>query len=623
MCGIAGFFDRKSSKEEKLKTVKGMAEKIRHRGPDGEGYFADENVALAHKRLSIMDIEGGAQPMYSNDRRYVVVFNGEIYNFKELKEELSGYSFSNNCDTEVLLAGYEKWGEDITEHLRGMFAFALYDTLKGSLFIARDHFGIKPLYIYEKDDVIMFASEIKAFMAHPLFEASLDESLLSCYMTFSFTPTTKTFFSGVKRLDAGHSLLIEDGSIKEKTYFELSYTLGEGVKGDEIQKIDDCMKDSVSHHMIADVEVGSFLSGGVDSSYLVALAKPAKTFTVGYADKRYSEIDNAGELAEKLGIENYSKLITPEEYIAAIDDAIYHMDEPSSDPAIISLYFVAKEAAKQVKVVLSGEGSDEFFGGYNTYHTLTEYGAYDKIPFPVRNAIARALRGAKPFRGRNFLVRRGLRLEDYYVGISRVFEDSEIRKLSKIPISLTSKEVTSPIFGETLKAIRYSENKELSKELLEKSKELVMMQALDIRCWLVKDILQKADRMTMAHSLEGRVPFTDKEVFKLASKLPFECKVTKDKTKAALREAAKNSIPNDSYARKKLGFPVPVREWMKEGRLYEEVKSTLSSETAERFFNTDMLMNMLEEHRLGKKDRYRKLWNVFIFVRWYNIFMKK
>ena len=219
MCGIAGFFDRKSSKEEKLKTVKGMAEKIRHRGPDGEGYFADENVALAHKRLSIMDIEGGAQPMYSNDGRYVVVFNGEIYNFKELKEELSGYSFSNNCDTEVLLAGYEKWGEDITEHLRGMFAFALYDTLKGSLFIARDHFGIKPLYIYEKDDVIMFASEIKAFMAHPLFEASLDESLLSCYMTFSFTPTTKTFFSGVKRLDAGHSLLIEDGSIKEKTYF--------------------------------------------------------------------------------------------------------------------------------------------------------------------------------------------------------------------------------------------------------------------------------------------------------------------------------------------------------------------------------------------------------------------
>ena len=631
MCGIAGFFDTKTAEDKKEEIIRAMGDRIRHRGPDGEGYFVEGACALAHKRLSIIDLEGGAQPMYAADRRKIIVFNGEIYNYKELKKELEGYPFSTSSDTEVLLAGYEKWGEELPSHLRGMFAFVIYDREREQVFLARDHFGIKPLYIYERDGVILFASEIKAFFAHPSFVATLDESLISAYMTFSFTPATNTFFKGVRRLDAGHTFTVGKNLRREGHFFDLSYKVGSRMSEQEATDgIAAAMTDSVDHHMIADVEVGSFLSGGVDSSYLVALAKPAKTFTVGYAEEKYSEIDNAKDLADKLGIGNTAKVITPDEYMDALDKILYHMDEPSSDPAIVSLYFVAELAAREVKVVLSGEGSDEFFGGYNTYHTLLEYGGYDKIPYPLRHAAAKLLQHTAPFRGRNFIVRRGLPLEDWYVGISRVYEDREIKRLSRVKMTKTAQAYTAPIFKETEAHLRVDENMSANddgmlnndrlSEEQKKERQLIKMQALDVRCWLVKDILQKADRMTMAHSLEARVPFTDRQVFALASTLPFEAKLKGSTTKRALREAAHLVIPNESYARKKLGFPVPVREWMREGRLYNEVKQAFAGETAETFFDTKILNHMLEEHRTGKKDYYRKIWNVFIFIRWYDIF---
>ena len=638
MCGIAGFFAPGTDEQRKQEIIRAMGEKIHHRGPDGDGYYVDALCALAHKRLSIIDLEGGAQPMFSADKRKVVVFNGEIYNYQELKEELTEYPFSTTSDTEVLLAGYEKWGKDLPSHLRGMFAFALYDLDKEQIFLARDHFGIKPLYVYENDGLFMFASEIKAFFAHPDFTATLDESLISAYMTFSFTPSTNTFFKGVRRLDAGHTITIDKNLHREEKYFDLSYTIGKQMSDEEAAKeIATAMEDSVNHHMIADVEVGSFLSGGVDSSYLVTLAKPAKTFTVGYAEEKYSEIDNAKDLADKLGIQNTSKTITPDEYMDALDRILYHMDEPSSDPAIVSLYFLAQLAAQEVKVVLSGEGSDEFFGGYNTYHTLLEYGGYDKIPYPLRFAAAKLLQHTAPFKGRNFMVRRGLPLEDWYVGISRVYEDREIKRLTRVPVTKRAQAYTAPIFKETTEHIKFFRDKsshdeeandsqnnmygtKVSSDDLKKATQLIQMQALDVRCWLVKDILQKADRMSMAHSLEARVPFTDREVFALASTLPFGAKLRGNTTKYALREAAHKVIPNESYARKKLGFPVPVREWMRKGRLYEEVKQALNSKTAEQFFDTKILMHMLEEHRTGRRDYYRKIWNVFIFIRWYDIF---
>lgn len=604
MCGITGFIS-KQKESDKEKVIKKMADRIKHRGPDGEGYYVDAYIALGHRRLSIIDIKGGSQPMYSTDKKLVVIFNGEIYNYKELKEELKDYKFKSKSDTEVLLAGYKKWGKNLPKHLRGMFAFAIYDVDTKEVFIARDHFGIKPLYYYQNNGTFMFASEIKSFLEHPDFDKVLNEDIIPGYMTFSFTPTNETFFKGVKRLDAGCSLTYKDEHIEIERYYKLDFEIHKEDYNDTVTKIEDAMKDSVEHHMIADVEVGSFLSGGVDSNYLVTLAHPDKTYTVGYQEERYSEIDNAKDLADKLGIKNVAHKITKDEYFKAIDKVLYHMDEPTSDPAIVSLYFVSQLAAKDVKVVLSGEGSDEFFGGYNTYLDGNNKASrmYNKIPYFLRHGLACALKHTGPFRGRNFLVRRGLKLEDYYVGINRVYDDSEIKKYFKLPIKLTNKEITSSVYAD-----------------YKGESDLVKMQAIDINYWLVKDILHKGDRMTMANSLESRVPFTDKCVFSVASTLPLDYKVTPQATKVALRDAAKKVIPNDAYSRKKLGFPVPVRDWMRDDDVYNDIKKEFEKPIANKYFNTKKLIKLLDDHKNKKHDNYRKVWNIYIFLKWYDRF---
>lgn len=603
MCGIAGFIGKEKNKK---KILKQMTDRIAHRGPDSEGFYVKGNVALGQRRLSIIDIEGGRQPMFNKEESLVVVFNGEIYNYKELKEELQDYPFQTECDTEILLAGYEKWGQELPKHLRGMFAFAIYDIVEQKLFCARDHFGIKPFYYYYKDDTFMFASEIKAFLDHPKFEKKLNESIISSYLSFSFTPTTETFFEGVNRLDAGHLLAYQNGEIKIEKYYKLNFPTEKKKYDKVIKEIEEVMKDSVLHHMISDVEVGSFLSSGIDSSYIVSLAKPNKTYTVGYDIKRYNEIDFAKDLTEKLGINNKSKKITKEEYMKVLDKIMYHMDEPASDPAVVALYFVAKIASEDVKVVLSGEGADEFFGGYNYYREEVDLSFYNKIPFCIRHAISKFFSIFPPIRGINFLVRRGEKLEDSYIGVNKVWSEKEVKKLLNIPITIKNKEITKSI---------YDEFKEES--------NIIKMQAIDINFWLMKDILQKADRMTMANSIEGRVPFVDKEVFKIASSLPLEYKVTKENTKVALRDAAKKVIPNESYKKKKLGFPVPIRDWIREDDVYDEIKKYFSSEISTKYFDTNYLIKLLDEHKEKKKDNYRKIWNVYCFLRWYNVFFEE
>ena len=603
MCGIAGFVGKEKNMK---KTLKNMTDRIKHRGPDAEGFFVRGNVALGQRRLSIIDISGGKQPMFSKDENLVVVFNGEIYNYKELKSELKDYPWQTNSDTEVLLAGYEKWGRGLPKHLRGMFAFALYDIKNKTLFCARDPFGIKPFYYYQNDGTFLFASEIKAFLDHPKFEKKFNESILSAYLSFSFTPTTETFFEGVRRLDAGYSLTLQDGEVTLERYYELKFPIEHKEYKKVVKDISNVMQDSVEHHMISDVEVGSFLSSGIDSSYLVSLAKPDKTYTVGYDIPRYNEIDYAEDLASKLGIKNVSKKITKEEYMKILDKIMYHMDEPASDPAIVALYFVANLASKDVKVVLSGEGADEFFGGYNYYREEVDYSFYNKIPFFIRHAISKVCSLLPPVRGINFLVRRGERLEDSYIGVNKVWTEKEVKKLLKVPVTIQNKEITKPVFEE-----------------FQGQSNIVKMQAIDINFWLMKDILQKADRMTMANSLEGRVPFVDKEVFSVASSLPLDYKVTKENTKVALREAAKKVIPNESYKKKKLGFPVPIRDWMKEEDVYLEIQKTFLSKPAQKYFNTKMLLKMLEDHKNGKKDNYRKVWNVYCFLKWYQVFFVK
>lgn len=600
MCGIAGFIGKD---KDKKKILKNMCDRIKHRGPDAQGYYVKGDVALGQRRLSIIDIEGGKQPMFSKDEKLVVVFNGEIYNYKELKSELSDYPFQTNSDTEVLLYGYKEWGSELPKHLRGMFAFALYDIENKTLFCARDPFGIKPFYYYQNDGDFMFASEIKAFLDHPKFKKEFNESILAPYLSFSFTPTTETFFKGVKRLDAGYSLTYKEGEMKLNRYFDLNFDIQKEDYDKTVDNISKVMTDSVNHHMISDVEVGSFLSSGIDSSYLVSLAKPDKTYTVGYDIPRYDETNYAKDLTEKLGISNTNKKITKEEYMQILPKIMYHMDEPASDPAVVALYFVANIASKDVKVVLSGEGADEFFGGYNYYREEVDYAFYNKIPFFIRHGISKFFSLFPPVRGINFLVRRGEKLEDSYIGVNKVWSEKETKKLLKNKPVVENRAITKPVYD----------------EFKDKS-NIVKMQAIDINFWLMKDILQKADRMTMANSLEGRVPFVDTEVFKVASSLPIEYKVTKENTKVALRDAAKKVIPNESYKKKKLGFPVPIRDWIKEDDVYKELKRELNSKVAKKFFNTEILLKMLDEHKNGKKDNYRKVWTVYTFLKWYDVF---
>ncbi|MBQ9833886.1 MAG: asparagine synthase (glutamine-hydrolyzing) [Bacilli bacterium] len=602
MCGITGFVSKEKNKKS---IIKKMSQRISHRGPDSEGFYIDDVIALAHRRLSIIDLEGGLQPLYNEDKSVAVIFNGEIYNYVELKAELKKlkHKFATSSDTEVLVHGYEEWGSKLPGKLRGMFAFAIYDINKKTLFLARDNFGIKPLYYGMFNDTFMFGSEIKSFLEHPEFKKELNEELIGPYLSFSFTPTNETFFKGVFRLEPGCSLTYKNNKIDIKRFFKLSFKENDQSYDKAVEEIAKTMQDSVNHHMLSDVEVGSFLSSGIDSSYLVSLAKPDKTYTVGYDIERYNEIDYAKDLAKKLNIKNTSKKITKEEYMKIIPKIMYHMDEPTSDPAAVALYFVAKLASKDVKVVLSGEGADEFFGGYNTYREEIDYKFYNKIPFFIRNIISKICSLLPEVRGINFLVRRGQKLEDSYIGVNKVFSEKECAKVLKEKPTLKNKDVTKPV---------YDEFKDVS--------NIIKMQAIDINYWLIKDILQKADKMTMANSLEGRVPFIDKEVFKVASSLPIDYKVTKENTKVALRDAAKQVIPNESYKKKKLGFPVPIRNWMREEDVYEEIKNTFQTDYAAKYFNQEYIINLLDEHKYEQKDNYRKVWTIYVFLKWYEVF---
>lgn len=603
MCGICGIIRKGDNKD----IIKKMNDRIMHRGPDGEGYYIDGDVAFGHRRLSIIDLSTGDQPIYNEDNSVVTVYNGEIYNYVELRCELEslGHEFKTKSDTEVLVHGYEEWHTDLPKHLRGMFAFAIYDKNRNEIFLARDNFGIKPLYYANMCDSFMFASEIKSFLDVPDFKKEFNEEILETYLEFSFVPTNETFFKGVHRLDAGCSLLYKDEDIKINKYFKLDFKEDTMSFTDAVKNISDVMEDSVKRHLIADVEVGSFLSSGIDSSYIVSLAKPDKTYTVGYENKKYDEINYAKDLADKLGIKNESKIIKKDEYLDAIPKIMYHLDEPTSDPAAISLYFVAKLASRDLKVVLSGEGADEFFGGYNYYREEVDYKFYNKIPFCIRHAIGKVAGLFPEVRGFNFLVRRGEKLENSYIGVNRNFSEKMARKVLRKNYELKAIDVTKDV---------YNEFKDYS--------NIDKMQAIDINFWLMKDILLKADRMTMASSIEGRVPFIDKEVFSVASKLPFDYKVTKENTKVALREAARKVIPTDAYKKKKLGFPVPIREWIKNGAFKEDIEKTINSDVANKYFNVKFLNKLFNEHLSGKKDNYRKIWTVYTFIKWYQVFFE-
>lgn len=602
MCGFVGFTGHLVGGDEILKN---MMDTIIHRGPDSAGTHIDSDVSLGFRRLSIIDLDSGTQPMYNETNDIVIVFNGEIYNYQELKKDLieKGHVFRNNSDTETLIHSYEEYGEAMLDRLRGMFAFVIWDGKKKKLFAARDFFGIKPFYYALVDGQLVFASEIKSILEYTPYKKEINPLALENYLTFQYSVLPETFFKGIYKLMPSHCLTFENGELTIRRYWEPVFEPDENVTLEELtDKIDDAMQASIKRHKISDVEVGSFLSSGVDSSYVAACFKGDKTFTVGFDYAKYNEIDYAKSLSEKIKIDNYSKLISTDEYWDIIPTVQYHMDEPLADPSAIALYFVSQTAAKHVKVSLSGEGADEFFGGYNIYREPFSLRPITRLPKGLRKALG-ACAAAIPFKikGKNYLIRGSKDVEERFIGNAFLFNEKEREKLLKNPTG------------------KYNHT-ELTKPYYDKVKNLddtTKMQYIDIHFWLIGDILLKADKMSMAHSLEVRVPFLDRDVFEVARKVPLKYKVTKENTKFAMRQAAHRYLPDMVAEKKKLGFPVPIRIWLKEDKYYNTVKDAFTSPAAAEFFNVDEIIKLLDDHRNGKNDNSRKIWAIYMFLVWY------
>lgn len=604
MCGFCGFTGDIADREN---IIIGMMNKIIHRGPDSAGTHSDEDVTMGFRRLSIIGLEDGSQPMYNEDGSIVICFNGEIYNYQPIKEMLieKGHVFKSHADTEVLIHLYEEKGEEMLNDLRGMFAFAIYDMKNKKLFAARDFFGIKPFYYGVFNNHLLFGSEIKSFLAFPDFEKEVNTVALENYLTFQYSVLDETFFKGVYKLKPGHYLVYKDGKIDIKRYFQPKFEPEKAGLQDTIKKIEDVMLDSVKTHKISDVEVGSFLSSGVDSSFVAATFKGDKTFTVGFDYEKYNEIGYAEKLSEKVGIDNYSKIISTDEYWDSLGKIQYHMDEPLADPSAVALYFVSKLASKHVKVALSGEGADEFFGGYNIYREPMDLQITRLIPKPLRKGIA-AIMKALPFRfkGKNYLIRASMDLEDRFIGNAKMFSEKERERILKNPTGkYNHKEITKPYYDFT-----------------KGQDDVTRMQFIDLNLWMVGDILLKADKMSMANSLEVRVPFLDKEVFEVARHIQPDYRVNREATKYAFRMAAKDYLPEEVASKKKLGFPVPTRVWLKDEKYYNIVKTAFQSEAAQKYFNTDKIVKYLDDHKNGKADNSRKVWTIYMFLVWYNQF---
>lgn len=612
MCGFTGFTG-KYDKQKKI--IKAMNNTIIHRGPDSDGFYVDDDIALGFRRLSIIDLKGGSQPIYNEDKSLVIIFNGEIYNFESIKEELvkCGHKFYTKTDTEVILHGYEEWGEKILDRLRGMFAFVIWNTKTKELFIARDFFGIKPLYYAFVDGNLIFSSEIKAILAHPSVDKELNEDALANYLMFQYSVPPETLFKGINVLLPGTYLKFKNGKMKTTKYWNPYFKVDENMSFDKaVEEIDKVFLDSVAAHKISDVEVGSFLSSGVDSSLVAACYHGDKAFTVGFDYDGWNEIDVARDLAEKIGVKHYSKVISVEEFWNAIPKVQYHMDLPLADPSCISLYFANKLASEHVKVVLSGEGADELFGGYGIYREPLSLSKYMKVPKIVRKALGGIATIMPNIKGRSFLIRGSKTVEERYIGNANYVTPKEVDKILNKRIKRTNfREITKPYYDQ-----------------IKDYDDITKMQFLDINLWMTGDILLKADKMSMANSIELRVPFLDRYVFDVAKRIPAKHRLDLHTFKLSLREMAKRHLPEDNAKIPKKGFPTPVKLFLKEDKYYKIVRKAFQSDAARRFFNVDYITDMLDkEHysqsKARRKDNSRKIWNIYAFLVWYDVYFNE
>jgi len=637
MCGLIALVGGApgSVSAQVVDAVRGASLLMRHRGPDEPGTWADVGTAdaasgtavLGFNRLSIIDIAHSHQPLRwgppDEPDRYVLVFNGEIYNYLELRAELArrhGASFATDGDGEAIIAAYHHWGTDALGRLRGMFAFALWDTARQELFCARDPFGIKPLYLATGPGGTAVGSEKKCLMdlAGPLgLDTGIDPRAVQHYTVLQYVPEPETLTRGVRRLESGCYAVIRPGEVPAtKRYFRPRFAATPFAAGSEQARYDEItavLEDSVAKHMRADVTVGAFLSGGIDSTAIAALAirhNPRLiTFTTGFEREGFSEVDVAVASAEAIGARHVAKVVTQSEFVAALPEIIWYLDEPVADPALVPLFFIAREARKHVKVVLSGEGADELFGGYTIYREPLSLKAFEYLPRGFRKSLGRASRPLPDgMRGKSLLHRGSLTLEERYYGNARSFSDEQLRAvLPRFDPGWAHSDVTESVYAQS-----------------RGWDPVARMQHIDLFTWLRGDILVKADKMTMANSLELRVPFLDPEVFAVASRLPLDQKITRTTTKYALRRALEPVVPAHVLNRAKLGFPVPIRHWLRSGELMDWGYGMIGiarAGDAGRLVDLDAVTAMLDAHRAGETDHSRRLWTVLIFLLWHAVFV--
>lgn len=626
MCGLLGVLTSAGTNAAGVDAVSSAMHCMRHRGPDEPGTWHDDNVIFGFNRLSIIDIAHSHQPLRwgpaENPTRYALTFNGEIYNYLELRAELTaehGAEFFTEGDGESIVAAFHYWGAEAVRRLRGMFAFSIWDTETSQMFLARDPFGIKPLFVATGAGGTAFGSEKKSLLELTDLVGigtDLDPRATEHYTVLQYVPEPETLHIDIRRLESGCYATLSPGTAPNITrYFTPKFPVKPFAPGSEASRyreIAEALEDSVAKHMRADVTVGSFLSGGIDSTAIAALAMRHNpnliTFTTGFEREGYSEVDVAAESAAAIGARHVVKVVGPEEFAASIPEIVWYLDDPVADPALIPLYFVAKEARKHVKVVLSGEGADELFGGYTIYREPLSLKPFEYLPKGLRRA-AGALSDKIPegTRGKSLLHRGSMTLEDRYYGNARSFSDAQLRAvLRDFRPEWTHTDVTAPIYAESAGW-----------------DPVARMQHLDLFTWLRGDILVKADKITMANSLELRVPFLDSEVFKVAEKLPLEQKITKDTTKYALRQALEGIVPGHVLHRAKLGFPVPLRHWLRGTELFDWAHQQIQESETDHILNKAAITAMLNDHRDGKSDHSRRLWTVLIFMVWHGIFVEK
>ncbi|HEX6077413.1 MAG TPA: asparagine synthase (glutamine-hydrolyzing) [Micromonosporaceae bacterium] len=622
MCGLLTFVSAKGAAGAQRRKIAEALENLHHRGPDETGVVdlgdgGHDDVVLAFKRLAIIDVENSHQPMHYADGRYTMTFNGEIYNYLELRDELireHGASFQTDGDSEVILAAYHHWGANAVKRLRGMFAFVIWDRHERKAFGARDPYGIKPLYHLVTEDGAYFASEKKALLAIAP-DLPVDAAGLSHYLTLQYVPETDSLHRGISRVECGHSFEYRPGgAVTQSRYHRATFRPTPTEAPEALyRRIQETLRDSVRIHMRSDVPVGAFLSSGIDSTAVVALAREFNpnilTFTVGYDVPGYSEIDIAQESARWLEVTTIPTKIGAKEMMEYLPRIVWHLDDPVADPALVPLYFVAKKASEHVTVVLSGEGADEFFGGYGIYHEPYSLRPIERLPSPLKRGL-RALSRLIPegVKGRSFLERGTVPIEERYYGNARIFTEAEKSRLMRsYDPSVRYTDVTAPLYAECAHL-----------------DDITRMQYVDLYTWLRGDILVKADRMSMAHSLELRVPFLDKEVFDVAASIPPELKVTPKGgiRKYALRRALDGVVPPQIVNRPKLGFPTPTRVWLKQ-EMYDWALEILTKSAAGDLVDLEYARGLLEAHRRGDADHSRKVWTVLVFCVWYAIFVER